>query len=556
VVQNTEDAIDLQLNEIDNLYGRIEEVAIGIMLRQEINAALQSYNGVLSADGIEQYNYIKDQLKNVMISRSDINEIILFSKDFDYSQSSEKGWAISVNSVVNSKAIMKQEWYKRLQEQPNLKIFAFSDLLYSTPTRKSGEIVFAMNYKDINQNLKIGTILIFVDNRQIENIISGFNQMDRYNIIMLDSFNNVISKQVASDDIYKLFEDEAGIILQSEGINWYEEKMNSETYLIANGYSERTGFSLKYAIPKSIMLTNIFKIRIITFIIILACILLSVLAIITILTSFLKPLMEIEKTMVEVENGALEARSGYESENEIGRLAVRFNTMVDSVQDMNRKMIEEEAKKRSYEIRALQAQINPHFLYNTLDSIRWTAMTQENETIEKMSSALIGLLRKTISSNDEFVLLEEEIDNLEDYVAIEKIRYCNSFDYQTHIDPQIKGCIVPKLILQPLVENALFHGIYGVHRRGVIEVTVKRKNSDVYIFVTDNGKGMTDVSHNMKAKNDVKFSGIGINNIDERIKLYYGEEYGLTFETKINRYTTAIIHIPYRSIKPGEDQDV
>ena len=91
-------------------------------------------------------------------------------------------------------------------------------------------------------------------------------------------------------------------------------------------------------------------------------------------------------------------------------------------------------------------------------------MTQENETIEKMSSALIGLLRKTISGNDEFVLLEEEIDNLEDYVAIEKIRYCNSFDYQTHIDPQIKGCIVPKLILQPLVENALFHGIYGVHR--------------------------------------------------------------------------------------------
>ena len=188
--------------------------------------------------------------------------------------------------------------------------------------------------------------------------------------------------------------------------------------------------------------------------------------------------------------GDLKARAEALSDDEIGRLTQDFNQMVDSIEAYNRGMIEQEEKKRSYELMALQAQINPHFLYNTLDSIRWMAMAQGSKTIEKMSYSLIQLLRKTISSGSPFATIEEELKSLENYVDILRLRYYNTFDYEAVADPAALSCRIPKLILQPLVENALLHGIYDCGHRGHIRVNVVISEGDLMVRIRDDGCGM------------------------------------------------------------------
>ena len=271
-----------------------------------------------------------------------------------------------------------------------------------------------------------------------------------------------------------------------------------------------------------------------------------------------KPIKALELSMKEVEKGnfahvALEVRDN----NEIGRLGRNFNTMTEEIQKLMKQSEEEQKAKRKYELKVLQAQINPHFLYNTLDSIIWMAEWGKNQEVVKMTSSLALLLRKSISNEREVVTIEEEIDYTKAYLTIQKMRYKDKLEYEIETEPDILQEDTVKLVLQPLVENAIYHGIKYKEGKGLIKIQGFRENGDIVLQVRDDGKGMDreTLEHIFeKHVRDTKSNGVGVQNVHERIRLFYGTGYGLSFESEPDKGTLAVIRLPGRKERTADEQ--
>ncbi len=261
-----------------------------------------------------------------------------------------------------------------------------------------------------------------------------------------------------------------------------------------------------------------------------------------------RPIQRLERSMKEVERGnfsnaALEVRD----DNEIGSLTRSFNIMTEEIQNLMRQSEQEQRAKRKYELKALQSQINPHFLYNTLDSIIWMAEWGKNKEVVTMTSSLARLLRRTISNEQELVTIGEELDCTEAYLTIQKMRYKDKLEYSISVEESIKEEKIVKLLLQPLVENAIYHGIKYKEGKGTIEIRGFRRNALIQLEVEDDGIGMDaeTLAHIFeKHIRDTKSNGVGVSNVHERIRLFYGDEYGLHYESEPGRGTCAIVVIP------------
>ena len=262
-----------------------------------------------------------------------------------------------------------------------------------------------------------------------------------------------------------------------------------------------------------------------------------------------KPIKSLEKSMKEVERGnfahaALEVRD----ENEIGHLSRNFNMMTEEIQNLIEQRDREQQIKRKSELKVLQSQINPHFLYNTLDSIIWMAEWGKNQEVVRMTSSLAKLLRRSISNEQEEVTVAEEAEYTETYLTIQKMRYKDKLEYEIAMEPEILQEKVIKLILQPLVENAIYHGIKYKEGKGLLCIRGFRKGDRMVLEVQDDGKGMdADTLEHIfeKHKRDTRSNGVGLNNVNERIQLYYGGEYGISFQSSPGKGTKATIILPF-----------
>jgi len=221
--------------------------------------------------------------------------------------------------------------------------------------------------------------------------------------------------------------------------------------------------------------------------------------------------------------------------------------MADEIQKLMAENIREQEEKRRNEMKALLSQINPHFLYNTLDSIVWMAEAGKNREVVHMTMALARLLRRSISSDQELFTIRQETDYVKNYLDIQQMRYKDKLDYEMAIDEAILDKPVIRLVLQPLAENAIYHGIKYKGGRGLIRIEAYQEGRDIILKVTDNGKGMTEEQMKsifQKHKVNYERNGVGVYNVQTRLKLYYGREYGLCYESCPGVGTAAIVRIP------------
>lgn len=230
--------------------------------------------------------------------------------------------------------------------------------------------------------------------------------------------------------------------------------------------------------------------------------------------------------------------------DEIGILQNSFSNMKIDIKNLIDESIEKERKKRSAELEMLQAQISPHFLFNTLNSIRWAAINNHNEKAANMALSLVKLLRMTINKDGELISIENEIDNVSSYISILQMRHSTDIKLKFSIDEELKKYNIPRLLLQPIIENSVIHGVSDEINEIVIEINVYKEDEQCIISIKDNGKGFDTGKINSEKTKSVKFSGIGLNNINDRIKLYFGEDYGLKVQSEINKGTTVIINLP------------
>ena len=239
---------------------------------------------------------------------------------------------------------------------------------------------------------------------------------------------------------------------------------------------------------------------------------------------------------------------------ELQTLSDSFGHMAWMVRALMDKIRGEEITLRKTELKALQAQINPHFLYNTLDSIQWMCERGNTESAINMVSALGRLFRISISRGHELIPIRDELKHAESYLIIQKYRYSDRFSYRFDVDESLGDCLCNKITLQPLVENAIYHGIEPLIDEGEIIISVKSDGGDILMKVEDNGVGMTaEQCESLLKKERSDSSGIGIKNGNDRIRIYFGEGYGVTVDSELDRGTTITVRIPNMTKEPENE---
>ncbi len=262
------------------------------------------------------------------------------------------------------------------------------------------------------------------------------------------------------------------------------------------------------------------------------------------------PLRRLEQEMLKVENGDFAITEPYGGAAEVQALSSSFMVMVSRIEGLMREIKENEETKRKIELAALQAKINPHFLYNTLDSVIWMAESGDSEGVVKMVSALARLFRVSIAKGKDTITLKEELQHVRSYMDIQSMRYKDRFRYTVDLPPELENAPVIKLIIQPIVENSIYHGIKPMQDEGLIAIRICQEGNDIIIEVKDNGVGMdrktaaSILDRNAEHIHDKEGNGIGIINIDERLKLTYGEGYGVTIESELEAGTSVTIRLP------------
>lgn len=271
------------------------------------------------------------------------------------------------------------------------------------------------------------------------------------------------------------------------------------------------------------------------------------------------PIKKLHDVTTAITENDLQVLVTSENANEIAELGISFNIMIEKIKEMLESKVKEQENLKKAEFRALQAQINPHFLYNTLDTIIWMAEAKQNDQVIQIVSALSRFFRISLSKGKDWITIQEEIERTKSYLTIQKIRYRDILDYSIEADETILESTALKLILQPLVENAIYHGIKNKRGGGTVSVRACKQAEDKILFeVADNGIGMTGYkleqlraklnggSYNLDAEDDE--SGFGLENVNQRIGLYYGKEYGLSIDSHYNGGTRVTLIIPNKKM--------
>ncbi len=261
-----------------------------------------------------------------------------------------------------------------------------------------------------------------------------------------------------------------------------------------------------------------------------------------------QPIKELEASMEAVQEGNFDIQLDIDGEYEVVQLTKSYNVMIRKIRNlMDQILIEQEAKRKS-ELSSLQAQINPHFLYNTLDSIVWMAEHEKHEDVILMTSSLASLFRISISKGQMIIPVRKEIDHAKHYLTIQKMRYKDKFTFKFEIDEAIYEYEVLKLILQPIIENSIYHGIRHMVDEGEIIIRGYLKDEFLYFEVEDDGLGMTEKTIQNVLYEEADEQGVGLNNVHERIRLMYGKGYGLEIESEIEEGTKIIFKLPRNEV--------
>ena len=262
-----------------------------------------------------------------------------------------------------------------------------------------------------------------------------------------------------------------------------------------------------------------------------------------------RPIKRIVHKIEQISNADFSLSKEVETDDELGKIGIGINRMSENIVALMEKSVADEKHKKELELKVLQTQVNPHFLYNTLNSIKWMAVIQKASGIGEMATALSRLLRNMAKGVTSLISIKEELELAEDYITIQRFRYGESFRVEFEVSDELRQYLIPKFTLQPIIENAVFHGLEPKSGIGIIQVVMADLGKGIEIRIRDNGVGMTgeeirQVMNGEGEKAKDSLNGIGIKNVDERIKLTFGVEYGLSIESVQGEFTLVTIRIP------------
>lgn len=455
--------------------------------------------------------------------------------------------------VVGTKEILQSAETKKALGHVKGVLFQYVEKGYTMATRNEGMVLGTKVLLNGDRKTPYAIVYILIRQSDFEDFYDYFTGTTN-EIILLDSAGEVVS--ASKKEYLAASKPELARYLQemeSEGVFRRQVEQEQNKYSVLSAFLPYYQFRLCAVIDSNRALNELYDIPGIA----LICLVITSIVLIGIFLMVhqtVKPLGELTKKMSGVREGCFNRYAEVTGTEEIRELSTTYNYMLDDLNRYVGKLIEIQEEKRAAEIHALQMQINPHYMYNTLAGIKWLIYQGDVEKSTKTIDAFISLLRNTISNSDEFITIEQEVENLKNYVLINNVRYGETVQVEFFIAPCCEQDMVPKLILQPFIENAFFHA-FPEGRKGQIQLFVREQDGKLRFEVNDNGIGMKEEQiEELRGKQKPgkeHFTGIGIKNVDDRIKLIYGMDYGIWVDSKEGEGTAITIFLPVRQQPVG-----
>lgn len=425
-------------------------------------------------------------------------------------------------------------------------------LQYIHTYRANDKIVIGRKIYDMHHtSTPLGYIMLYIDESQLSRyIFTDVSFGEGSNFLLIDAAGNVVSSQnaellgedLADDPIFQQI-----TALRQAGENNFLFKLNGVDTLTIFKYNTTYNVYLVATIPQAYITNGTRTINM----------MLIALAAVLVVVSLFLTLLVYRSVMHPIDNmvAACNAKSDEEiglkindpSPDELGFLARTIDNMVNEIGLLAQRWSDDQRKMRELELQTLQYQINPHFLFNTLNTLKWIATLNHVTPVSHGIDALSSLLQSTLIKKDELIPFDDELRNLKNYCDIQQLRYAGRFEMEYQIEDAAGYWTVPRFILQPLVENSILHGT--ADEDDFVTITVRATVSEnlLSIHISDTGCGFDPSA--IKEKNSERFSGIGLSNVDERMRLHYGNEYGLTIESAPGIGTQCILRIPNEAIR-------
>lgn len=556
--KSSKDAIGQIHNTLETRLGIIDEKATSMLINSSFAAVMSQYlNQPTIANTVKTQGNISDYMKDFERGEALINSSFLVTsqmafdsyvhyrkQDFDFQGS-------PFYTVYQNPAVKSVQWFGTMD-----------NLIF----QGEGKVIPCVRRFRVSGYQGWLYFIYQLDYRELKELVVGKESFFD-DIMIIDEKGNMIlgEKTVLPETLLAAWDEETGMVRRDGGSGIVLE--DGKEYLAEGCSLSQNGWKVFGLKSRQELLRSLKQLQNDILKVILLLFTASMALIILIAKHLTDALNRLERQMLCARNGDFSVRFFYPYKDEIGSLSQSFNYMIEEIQSLIRKqeqsiadlrierdhVAEVQMQKRKAELKALQAQINPHFLYNTLNAITWQVADKGMDDVSLMASSLGKFFRLSLSKGAEIIPLADEVDHVRSYLSIQGIRYQDKLNYQITVPDSVLDCQVLKLILQPLVENAIYHGIKEKRGKGMIQITAEesagRHAAEIRLVVWDNGAGipeekLTVINQSLQCGVNSTGEGYGIYNVNERIRLYYGSEYGLTYESEEGSFTKAVLTIP------------
>lgn len=495
-------------------------------------------------------DYIRSVLENVANSHREVAGIFIATKEDLYVSTGM--------SRISRDPFQNERWYREAAENPEeiqlISVVTGRNIVTNRSYSIDDVFSLAKAVQDPETGEVLGVILLDIRHDIIQSSINGVTIGEKGFVFVMDQEDNIVYTPVN------------GIVYRVNP-KWVKamEPMSVQiqggSYQIRSELSPYTGWRTVGVFSMDEVMSSVNTIVYILF----TCVIISLVLVVIVSFKFSRtltnPIFKLKRLMKQAESGDLTVRFNFEHNDEIGELGQSFNHMIARIDQLIQMVYVEQENKRTAEMKSLQEQIKPHFLYNTLDTISWMARDYDAEDIVRLVDALTNMFRIGLSHGKDIITVKEEITHVSNYLYIQKIRYKDKLNYVIHVDESLYAIEVPKLILQPLVENAIYHGVKAKRGGGTITITGVPEGENLVFTVQDNGAGMPqekveELNRRMSERSvlDEKKS-FGLFYIRERIQLCYGKGYGVHVESTLGEGTRVTITLPlYQKPKKFDEE--
>jgi two-component system sensor histidine kinase YesM len=531
LINSSYELLNLYSTNIENELRKIEVITFDIISSNQSQNNLNIIN--LNVSSYERYVAIQGMMENI-VKLSQTEDYISSISFVDVNGN----MYTAGNSTVTIGKIEQAEIMKIADEKSG-------DIIWIEPQGDDSAFIAARQIRSLINLNNIGTLIVRVNAEALVNWVSSMSPQYKANLMILSDRNDIIYRD-------KRIAYERTLNLDLNNVSNKIYSVEGKKFLLNRQVSSYTNWSYVYFLSYENIFKNIVNLRIIMIFSFFGILMLAILIGLRFSNSITRPIITLSKKMKKVENGdfnSIDLKTDLEENcDEVCMLNNNFIIMINKINDLIKENYVKQILIKETELKTLQLQINPHFLYNTLDSINWLAKATKQNKISLMVKSLANLLRSCITNKDNIITLEEELRLLNNFTTIQKIRFEERLEINVFDLEELKEFYIPKLILQPIVENSIKYGLEQLPGVCKIEIRGKKQENFFEIWVIDNGPGLSEEFREKVWLEDDKTSGtgIGLKNIDDRIKLFFGSEFGLSITGKKKVGTTVIIRIPYR----------